>query len=163
MNNTEFTYATFIDTTPEKLWHAITDRDFLQKYWGLLESDWQVGSGLTMFTDESRESIGFIGKVLRSEPPNLLSYTFHPQDTEENRGLSPSQVTFEIKAYTDVVKLVVTHVEIPNNHESLVNGWQAILSNLKSVIETGKPLSAGIWDWHRERGYICVNEMEAVG
>ena len=49
MNNTEFTYATFIDTTPEKLWHAITDRDFLQKYWGLLESDWQVGSGLTVY------------------------------------------------------------------------------------------------------------------
>lgn len=72
-------------------------------------------------------------------------------------------MTFKIEAYTDVVKLGVTHEEIPHNFESLEAGWQAILNNFKSVIETGKSLSPGIWDWHRERGYICVNEMEAVG
>jgi len=155
MNKEKFVYSIFIDTTPEKLWGALTEGEWTQKFWAgrYIESDFKVGSDVTMYTDSGKSKIDFIGKILKSEPPTLLSYTFHVQVSEESRAEEPSVVTYEIESLKDVVKLTVIHDEIPSGLEGLSRGWTAIISGLKSVLETGKPLSEGIWKWHEDQGY----------
>ena len=158
MKNNKLVYATFIDTTPEKLWEALTSGEFTKMYWNgeYIESDWRVGSPVQMFRDSTKVSIGWRGEILESNPPTKLSYTFQVLDAEGNSNEEPSRVTFEIEQFTDVVRLTVTHVKITNGFESLQNGWMAIISSLKSTLETGKPLSKGIWEWHINQGVMCA-------
>jgi uncharacterized protein YndB with AHSA1/START domain len=149
MKTPQFVYVTVIGTTPEKLWAALTTPEFTNQYWfGMrLESDWQVGSSLVIrrngeVTDE--------GTVLRSEPSRLLSYSFHPIKDEEVRNEPHSRVTFEIEPFGpeaglqgDAVRLTVTHGDFPEDskvYPRIREGWPAILSNLKTLLETGRPL-----------------------
>ncbi|EDY16050.1 Activator of Hsp90 ATPase 1 family protein [Chthoniobacter flavus Ellin428] len=145
----KFVYVTLIATTPEKLWKALTDADFtIQYFFGTrLESDWKVGSP---FVFRCADRITDEGTILRSEPPRLLSYTFHHVVDEEMRKESPSRVTFEIESLADgsdlsgpVVRLTVTHEDFPPESKvfpAISKGWPSILSGLKTLLETGKPL-----------------------
>ncbi|MBB3044049.1 metalloregulator ArsR/SmtB family transcription factor [Nocardioides soli] len=154
----EFVYTTYIRTTPDALWQALTDPSFTSRYWGVeLTSDWRVGSvvswrfaGVTMADDE--------GVVLESDPPRRLSYRWHPitpefgraigSDAEEVARLAAeprSAVTFEIEPVGEMVKLRVTHGGFAEGSEILPGiseGWPAILASLKTLLETGEPLPA---------------------
>jgi uncharacterized protein YndB with AHSA1/START domain len=151
MNNPQkFVYVTIIATTPEKLWEALTNPEFTAQYFfgTRVESDWKVGSKFifrrpNVITDE--------GTVLRAEPPRLLSYTFQHLWDEEMRKEAPSRVTFEIKSLEEksgklsgpAVRLTVTHEDFPPESKvfpAISNGWPSILSGLKTLLETGKPL-----------------------
>ncbi|MCY1063635.1 SRPBCC domain-containing protein [Nannocystis sp. RBIL2] len=98
-----FVYVTYITTTAEKLWEALTQGDFTEKYWGgrRVESTWQPGAPIVYRYDEGRKT-DITGEVLRCEPTTVLA------------GVS--------------------------------RGWPGILSNLKTVLETGKPMPFGNWD-----------------
>lgn len=159
MGKPEFVYVTYIQTTPEKLWQALTDPAFTVRYWGAeLESDWQVGSPVLLrqkpFWDEYRDVDQV---VLESDPYRRLSYRWHNYQPEfaemfgwtderlaELRKEQVSKVTFDIEPAGSAVKLTVIHDDFEPGSEmldSVSQGWPQILSNLKSLLETGETLS----------------------
>jgi uncharacterized protein YndB with AHSA1/START domain len=142
-----FVYVTYIATTPEKLWQALTDGALTRQYWygRRVESDWKVGSTVTFWYDaEDGEAVSDRGIVLESDPPRRLSYTWHVEFAEELRDEHPSRVTLEIEPNGKEVKLTLIHDEFePGSKilEGVRSGWPAILASLKTMLETGKPLS----------------------
>lgn len=160
MDKPSFVYATFIRTTPERLWKALTDPAFTERYWGVaFESDWNAGSHITVrqwgLTTTDPEQV-----VLESDPYRRLAYTWHtftPEWQEEARkrvGFSQeflervaaephSKVAFEIVDLGDLLKLTVIHDGFePGSEvfETISQGWPQILSNLKTLLETGDTL-----------------------
>jgi uncharacterized protein YndB with AHSA1/START domain len=142
MSKPEFVYVTYIETTPEKLWEALTDGDFTERYWfGVhLRSDWKIGSTFEMVRSDG--SVSDAGKVVEVDRPRRLAYTFvNLSDTY--KGEPPALATFIIEPFGKLVKLTVTHqgfVEGGKFLDGISRGWPAILSALKSLLETGKPL-----------------------
>ena len=142
MRKPEFVYVTYIETTPEKLWQALTDGDFTQRYWfGMrLRSDWKVGSSFEMVHGDG--SVSDAGKVVECDPPRRLAYTFiNVSDTY--KGEVPALATFVLEPYGRLVKLTLTHEGFSEDSKFLngiSKGWPAILSSLKSILETGRPL-----------------------
>ena len=136
-------YTIYVAATPERVWQALTDPEFTQEYWGGLriQSDWRAGSPVNHRGKDGR--IAWQGEVLAAEPPRLLSYSFHMQISDNHRSDKPSRVTFQIEPLGDVVKLTLTHDDFEPSSvtfETTLYGWPAIMSSLKSLIETGKPL-----------------------
>ena len=145
MSKPEFVYTTYIETTPEKLWHALTDGDFTERYWfgHRVASNWKVGSPYR-FTHPGKSSPE--GKVLVSEPPKKLAYTWNGCSDETKRE-GPSRVTFDIEPRGNVVKLTVTHDNLDEGGKTLrgiSEGWPMVLASLKSFLETGRPMPAEI-------------------
>jgi uncharacterized protein YndB with AHSA1/START domain/DNA-binding transcriptional ArsR family regulator len=156
--STEFVYTTYIKTTPERLWQALTDPAFTRRYWGLcMESDWAPGAAFTVVLDPSGVTIADSEQVvLEAEPCRRLAYTWHTFSpewaaaygfSEEQRASwaaeSRSKVTFEIEPLGQVVKLTVLHNGFdPGSSvlEGITQGWPAILASLKTLLETGETL-----------------------
>jgi uncharacterized protein YndB with AHSA1/START domain len=139
----DYIYVTYIKATPEKIWEALTSPAFTRQYWfgSEVTSDWKVGSPMTHL---SNGKVKVDGKVLVADRPKLLSYTFHDPEGDASHE-PPTRVTFEIEpeAGTETVRLTVTHSDFVANSKlrpSIVQGWPAVLSGLKSLIETGKTL-----------------------
>ena len=141
MDKPKFVYVTYIATTPEELWTALTSGDFTEKYWdgGRIQSDWEVGSPV-----ECAGKRGTIrGTVLQVETPRRLSYTFGASSLRQQQ---PSRVVFELEHVGSVVKLTVTHDELDDEgFEAISRGWPVILSSLKSLLEGGSPLLYERW------------------
>ncbi len=151
-----FVYTTYIRTTPERLWEALTDPAFTERYWGTVhETDWQPGSPMTW------RLLGLAVAhpdqvVLEAEPYRSLSYTWHTFTPEIVAALNltdeageriaaerRSRVSFEIEPVGDHVKLTVVHdgLEPDGVATTLIsNGWPRVLSNLKTLLETGETL-----------------------
>ncbi len=147
MNNSTFVYATYIRTTPEKLWKALTSSEFTKQYWfgKELQSDWEEGSAVT-FLDKNKQ-ITDQGIVIKSDQYHLLSYTLKcVQDATEYQVMP--KVTFELKQMGSIVKLTLKHEYLSegafkDEGEGFIginNGWPAIMSNLKSLLETERIL-----------------------
>jgi uncharacterized protein YndB with AHSA1/START domain len=139
----EFVYVTYIETTPEKLWEALTSSDFTRRYWFNTEvrSDWKVGSSFALVMDGKTTDIG---EILEADRPRRLSYTFKHVLDEELRKEPPSKVVFTIEPHGKIVKLTLTHedfVEGGKLLDGISKGWPAILSSLKSLLESGVPLT----------------------
>lgn len=156
----DLAYVVYIKTTSEQLWRALIEEDFTKQYWfgARIESTWEVGAPVFfwfplgadeaeqrgMKRNEAGEALSDIGTVLAHQPFTLLSYTFQPQWDEEMRADQASRVTFSLAPGSNYVKLTVTHAQIPNRArlvDDLKQGWPAILSSLKSMLETGEALS----------------------
>jgi uncharacterized protein YndB with AHSA1/START domain/DNA-binding transcriptional ArsR family regulator len=156
MTSQEFVYTTYINTTPERLWQALTDPAFTSRYWGAtFTSDWTAGSAMTW--DEAGVTIADPDQtVLEAEPYRRLSYTWHTftpewaqaheigEDARATLASEPrSKVTFDIEPAGPMVKLTVIHDAIEPGGTLLPGvsqGWPAILASLKTMLETGKPL-----------------------
>jgi len=136
----EHVYTTYIKTTPEKLWQAITNPEFTKQYWGHTnESDWKKGSEWKHVGSTSKET-HILGKVVESAPPKRLVITW----ASPNNLADESRVTFEIEALEDVARLVVTHSGLTAEsamEKGITKGWPMVLSSMKSFLETGKSLS----------------------
>ena len=146
MSKPQFIYVTYIDTTPEKLWEALTSPNFTRQYWSgrSLQSDWKVGSPIQAL--EADGSLEWHGEVLQSEPPRLLSYTFDITPPGEGRGEPASRVTFELETAGEVIRLTTTHDNFEVGSQVLQGvsrGWPTILSSLKTLLETGRALDVG--------------------
>lgn len=153
MTGSDFVYTTYIKTTPERLWQALTDPAFTRRYWGVaFETDWKPGSTIT-WHEESASIVDAEQVVLEAEPGRRLSYTWHTftpewaeavgvdEETRTRLLAEPrSKVTFEIEPAGESVKLTVVHeagdVLLGMSRE----GWPAIVSGLKTLLETGEPL-----------------------
>lgn len=134
-----FVYVTFIESTPEKVWQALTDGAFTRRYWAgrRIESDWAKGSPVRLYLEDANE-LEVYGEVLEYDPPRRLSYSW---DSPGAPGPEPSTVTFDLQAVGGSVRLTVTHAPLAED-DMARQGWSAILSSLKSYLETGQPLSA---------------------
>jgi uncharacterized protein YndB with AHSA1/START domain len=142
MPKPEFVYVTYIETTPEKLWHALTDGNFTERYWfgARLRSDWKVGSSFEMVRSDG--TVSDAGKVVEVDPPRRLAYTF-VNLSDKYKNEFPALATFELEPYGKLVKLTLTHegfAEGSKFYAGISKGWPAILSSLKSLLETGQPL-----------------------
>jgi len=142
MHKPEFVYVTYIETTPEKLWEALTDGDFTERYWfgARLKSDWKVGSTFEMLRSDG--TVSDAGKVVEVDRPRRLAYTFINQ-SDKYRNEFPALATFVLEPYGKLVKLTLTHegfAEGSKFFNGVSKGWPAILSSLKSILETGHPL-----------------------
>jgi uncharacterized protein YndB with AHSA1/START domain len=141
MNKPALVYTTYIRSTPQKVWDAITEPEFTRQYWGGLAnaSDWKQGSTWQHVTKENEAWVS--GTVVECNPPKRLVLTWaDPDDLADE-----SRVTFEIETIKDSVRLVVTHDQFKagSTMAGKVNeGWPRVLSSLKSFLETGKGLAA---------------------
>jgi uncharacterized protein YndB with AHSA1/START domain len=133
--------TTYIASTPENVWKALTNPDITERYWSgtRIESDWKVGSKVIYrrggeVVDEH--------ELLTSVPRRGFSHTFHPT-FGEFRNEPPSKVTFEIVPGGEIVRLVMVHDEFPEQsavYTACSAAWPMILSSLKTLLETGTAL-----------------------
>jgi uncharacterized protein YndB with AHSA1/START domain len=142
MRKPEFVYVTYVETTPEKLWEALTSSAFTKRYWFNTEvkSDWKVGSPFALVTNGTTTDVG---EVLEFDRPQRLSYTFHHILDEAAKKERPSRVTFVLEPAGKLVKLTLTHEDFAEDSVVLggiSSGWPAILSSLKSLLESGTAL-----------------------
>jgi uncharacterized protein YndB with AHSA1/START domain len=152
VSNPEFVYVSYIRTTPELLYRALTERAFMRRYWGVVvESEWEVGSAITWERNGLRQADPR-QVVLEVDPPRRLSYTWHAISPEWNRSLSEeehrlaaaeplSHVTFELEPHGQLVKLTVVHAHFEPGSivaQMVTKGWPIVISSLKSLLETGE-------------------------
>jgi uncharacterized protein YndB with AHSA1/START domain len=147
-----FVYVTYIDSTPERVWQALTDADLTAAYWGHSNvSDWQKGSRWEHRRTDGTGLADVVGVVLESDPPRRLVNTWAlPGPGEPDVGTS-SRVTFDIEPYGEIVRLTVTHENLTDDADrtEAAAGWAAVLSNLKTLLETGKVLPREPWTMPR--------------
>ena len=144
MSKPEFVYVTYIRTTPEKLWQALTSAEFSKQYFfgNSVEIEQRIGGAFIMRTPDGALHIS--GEVVECEPPRKLTFTFNVNWPALIEKLGPTLVSYDIEPAGDAVRLTMTESHDRPLSDDILSGgrqgWPAILSSLKSVLETGKPL-----------------------
>jgi uncharacterized protein YndB with AHSA1/START domain len=138
---TNFVYVTYIVSTPEKVFKAITKPDIARRYWAHENiSDWQPGSKWEHVDADGNVKIA--GKVIECTPPKRLVVTWANASAFSDPA-KHSRVTFDVVPFDGMVRLTVTHDELEPGSEmaaGISNGWPRVLSSLKSFLETGQAL-----------------------
>ncbi len=140
-NRSQFVYVTFIRTTPEKLWQALTEPEFIRQYWFdmIIESEWKKGSPWKMTRRDG--TLTDTGEILEVDPPRRMVIRWQNEWKPELKAEGQSRCTIELVAFDGAVKLTITHeIERPDSQfiTAVSGGWPSILSNLKSLLETGE-------------------------
>ena len=128
-------------TTPERLWHAITDTEMRSKYTfgAVVTSDWKQGSP---YKGVGKGTPIFEGENLEVDPPRRLVQSFRALWGEDVKSEGTSRVTYEITQIGDSCRLVITHDQLREDaNNQLYGGWPMILSGLKTLLETGESLT----------------------
>ena len=141
MNRSTFMYVTYIRTTPEKLWAALTDPATMKQYWfGMQqETDWLPGSSWRLVFPDGR--IADTGEIVEADRPRRLVIKWRNEFRPELQAEGYSRCTMELEPAADAVKLTITHVMERSDSQfiaAVTGGWPKILSNLKSLLETGR-------------------------
>ena len=138
-------YTIYIASTPEKVWEALTSSEFSRKYFfgNSVEVDLRVGGAYIMRTPDGAPHIS--GEVIECVAPRKLTVTFNVNWPELIEKLGPTLVTYEIEEAGEAVRLTMTESHDRTLDDDILSGgrqgWPAILSSLKSLLETGKVLS----------------------
>jgi uncharacterized protein YndB with AHSA1/START domain len=137
-------YTIYIASTPEKVWEALTSAEFSRKYFSgnAVEVDLRLGGAFIVRAPDG--SLHISGEVIECVPCRKLTVTFNVNWPALIEKLGPTLVTYEIEPTGDVVKLTMLQSQDRPISDDILSGgrqgWPAILSSLKSVLETGKPL-----------------------
>jgi uncharacterized protein YndB with AHSA1/START domain len=147
MSKPNFVYVTFIRTTPEKLWSALTNPEVTRQYWFGMhqESDWKPGSSWRLLFADGR--VADAGEIVEAVPPKLLVIRWRNEFKPELKSEGYSRCAMEIEPVAGAVKLTITHVMDRDESkfiDAVSGGWPRILSNLKSLLETGDVVLQGI-------------------
>jgi uncharacterized protein YndB with AHSA1/START domain len=138
---TSFVYVTYILSTPEKVFEAITKPELAARYWGHENvSDWRPGSNWEHVRANGERTVELVGKVVEISPPTRLVMTW-ANASQASDPEAYSRVTFGIEEYDDMVRLTVTHDELEAGSgmaNGISKGWPIVLSSLKSFLETGR-------------------------
>jgi uncharacterized protein YndB with AHSA1/START domain len=137
-----YVYVSYIRTTPEKLWQALTDPEFTRQYWfGMrAESEWKPGSPWKLVAS-SDGAVWDAGEILEAVAPRRLVIRWVHQMTPELKAEGDSICTMELEPGNGQVKLTITHtVEREGSRlvEAVSGGWPQVISNLKSLLEIGQ-------------------------
>ena len=140
MGRSTFVYVTYIRTTSEKLWSALTDAKYMKQYWfgTHCESQWTAASSWKMVSGDGQ--IYDAGEIVEAEPPRRLVIRWQNQIKPELKAEGESQCTMELVPSGTAVKLSITHTierEPSKLIEAVSGGWPKVLSNLKSLLESG--------------------------
>ena len=150
MTKPDFVYATYIATTPERVWRALVDPELMRAYWidpagdgpaHVNVSDWQPGSPWEHQRQDDARTVDMVGKVVEITPPSRLVLTWaRPKDADD--ASKHSRVSFDIEPMgARLVRLTVTHEDLdPQMLNGISGGWPRVLSNLKTLLETGHAL-----------------------
>jgi uncharacterized protein YndB with AHSA1/START domain len=135
-----FVYVTYIRTTPEQLWAALTSPDFMKQYWFGMhhETDWKAGSPWRLVFPDGR--VADAGEIVEIDPPSRLVLKWRNEFRPELKFEGYSRCVVELEPVAGAVKLTITHaVDRAESKliEAVSGGWPRILSNLKSLLETG--------------------------
>src|SRR5262245_25619908 len=137
MTDTKFVYVTYISSTAEKVWEALTKAEITRNYWGHENvSDWRTGSPWQHVRADQSGSVDLVGKVLESAPPSRLVITWQSPANAAAKA-RPSRVAFDIETISDMTRLTVTHDDLVAGSETekgIVAGWPRVLSSLKSYL-----------------------------
>ena len=136
-----FVYVTYIRTTPEELWTALTTSEFMKKYWfGMnFETDWKVGSPWKLMFPDGR--IADIGEIVELDRPRRIVLKWRNEFRPELKTEGYARCSIELEPQDGAVKLTISHtIERADSKliEAVSGGWPRILSNLKSLLETGQ-------------------------
>jgi uncharacterized protein YndB with AHSA1/START domain len=145
MSKSTFVYVTYIRTTPERLWSALTTEEFTRQYWlgAHCESEWKPGSPWKLVFADGK--LADSGEIVEADPPRRLVIRWRNEWSEELKAEGDTLCTMELEPVPDlspqVMKLSITHsMERPESKfiQAVSGGWPRILSNLKSLLETGE-------------------------
>jgi uncharacterized protein YndB with AHSA1/START domain len=140
MAKSTFVYVTYIRTTQEQLWSALTDAEFMKQYWFGMQCicQWKTGAPWKLVSSEGQ--VFDSGEIVEIDPPRRMVIRWHNQVRPELNAEGPSLCTMELETEGRAVKLSITHtIERENSKfiEAVSGGWPKIMSNLKSLLETG--------------------------
>jgi uncharacterized protein YndB with AHSA1/START domain len=137
-------YTIYIKTAPEKVWQALTSGEFSGKYFfgNAVEVDQRIGGAFIVRASDG--SLHISGEVVECERPKKLTVTFNVNWPALIEKLGPTLVTYEIEPAGEAVRLTLTESHDRPLSDDILSGgrsgWPAILSSLKSLLETGEPL-----------------------
>lgn len=139
----EYVYVTYIRTTPQKLWDALTKPEFQRQYWFGMhqESEWKRGSSWAMKFSDGRTADA--GEILESDPPKRLAIKWRNEFRPELKAEGYSRCVYELEQVNGSVRLTVTHTIDKTPSQLIVavsGGWPRVLASLKSFLETGEAL-----------------------
>lgn len=145
MADSRFVYVTYIRTTAEKVWQALTDPEFTRRYWAQTwqECEWKPGASWRIMIPDGR--VGDSGEILEIDPPRRLVLTWRNEFVPEMHAEGFSRLTYELEQQDEAVKLTLIHeIDVPDSKliQAVSGGWPQILSSLKSLLETGESLEA---------------------
>jgi uncharacterized protein YndB with AHSA1/START domain len=140
MSRSTFVYVTYIRTTPEKLWSALTDPEFMKQYWfgTYCESQWTPASSWKHVSGDG-ETLD-VGEIVEADPPRRLVIRWQNQHKPELKTEGESRCTMDLEPSGTAVKLSITHSidhEPSKFIEAVSGGWPKVMSNLKSLLEIG--------------------------
>jgi uncharacterized protein YndB with AHSA1/START domain len=138
---TSFVYVTYIRSTPQKVFEAITKPEIARRYWGHENvSDWSPGSPWQHVRADAQRTLQLVGEVVEVTPPTRLVITW-ANASQAGDPDATSRVSFDIAPCDDMVRLTVTHDELQAGSgmdKGIRQGWPIVLSSLKSLLETGE-------------------------
>lgn len=137
-------YTIYIASTPDKVWQALTSAEFSRRYFSgfAIEADLQIGGAFVARAPDG--SVHISGEVIECEPPRRLTVTWNVNWPQLVEKLGPTLVTYDIEPAGDAVRLTMAQSHDRPIDDDILSGgrqgWPAILSSLKSLLETGEPL-----------------------
>jgi len=149
MSKPEFVYTIYIQTTPEKVWEALKNPEMTKEFWGRRRnaSDWVEGASWRHENYDDPSDVAVTGTIVESVPPHRLVLTWAPP-ADAGDPDKISKVTFAIDEFMDAVRLTVTHTDLTEEGlRGISAGWPAVLSSLKSLLESGSamPMTTKLW------------------
>jgi uncharacterized protein YndB with AHSA1/START domain len=141
--STKYVYVTYIRTSPQKLWEALTKPEFIKQYWFNMtqECEWKVGAPWKLLFSDGR--VADMGEVLEVDPPRRLVLRWRNEFRPELKAEGDSRCVYDLEQDGDVMRLTITH-SIERDGAKLIDavsgGWPRVLSSLKSLLETGKAM-----------------------
>ncbi len=141
MAGSTFVYVTFIRTSADQLWSALTDPEFTRKYWFGMhpESDWKPGARWKLAFADGRTAD--TGEIVEIDPPRRMVLRWQNEFRPELKAEGYTRCVIELEPVGQAVKLTITHsIDKAGSQfiEKVSSGWPLILSNLKSLLETGE-------------------------
>jgi uncharacterized protein YndB with AHSA1/START domain len=145
MSKPSFVYVTYIESTPQKVWNALTNPEMTKDYWvrHRNRSDWKPGSAWRHEDYDDAAKLDIAGTVVEADPPRRLVLTW-ASPAEASDPNKVSRVTFDIEMFRGAVRLTVTHDELEPESgmlRGITMGWPVVLASLKTMLETGSAMS----------------------
>jgi uncharacterized protein YndB with AHSA1/START domain len=140
MARSTYVYVSYIRTTPQKLWSALTTPEFIKQYWFGMNVECQFKAGSPWKLKSDSGEVWDAGEILEADPPRRLVIRWQHQKRPELKAEGPSICTMELAPEGSAVKLSITHTiecEPSKLVEAVSGGWPKVISNLKSLLETG--------------------------